>query len=160
MNSLLLMPAQRVDEGAYTCVARNKVGEASFTVNLKLLDKGALAAPRFVEHLVNETTIPEGQSHALTCTSAGRPAPLMTWTKDDKPLVPPASGDYRIETSPATGTSTLFINKAQRPRDEAWFQCTAENPAGTSITKTRVKVMRKKAIFVFISKCICTRLVS
>jgi hypothetical protein len=37
VHSLLLTPALFPDAGTYSCVARNKVGEASFSVNLKVV---------------------------------------------------------------------------------------------------------------------------
>jgi hypothetical protein len=36
VNSLFLPNATQDDVGAYSCVARNKLGEASFTVTLKV----------------------------------------------------------------------------------------------------------------------------
>ena len=37
INSLLISPADFPDTGVYTCVARNKVGEASIDVELKVV---------------------------------------------------------------------------------------------------------------------------
>ena len=37
VNSLLISPAKFDDAGVYSCVARNKAGEASFSVELKVV---------------------------------------------------------------------------------------------------------------------------
>lgn len=37
VHSLLIAPATFADSGTYSCVARNKVGEASFSVELKVV---------------------------------------------------------------------------------------------------------------------------
>ena len=37
VHSLLIDPASFPDSGTYSCVARNKVGEASFSVELKVV---------------------------------------------------------------------------------------------------------------------------
>jgi hypothetical protein len=37
VHSLLITPAMFPDAGVYSCVARNKVGEASFSVELKVV---------------------------------------------------------------------------------------------------------------------------
>jgi len=39
VHSLLITPAYFADAGQYSCVARNKVGEASFKVELKVVGK-------------------------------------------------------------------------------------------------------------------------
>lgn len=137
VHSLLITPAGFEDAGVYTCVARNKAGEASFDVELKVVDKDALIAPVFIEHLHN-ITIPEGKEAVLSCTCSGTPLPSISWEKDGKPLT--ADKEYRIDIS--GGHSRLYIVNATKI-DEGWYQCTATNSAGVTVTRTKVTVLRE-----------------
>ena len=137
VHSLLIPSASFPDTGTYSCVARNKAGEASFSVQVKVVDKDALVAPTFIEHL-NNMVIPEGKDAVLSCTCSGTPLPTVTWMKDEKPLSP--DSQYRIDVN--GGHTKLYIQSAQKP-DEGWYQCTAVNPAGSTITRTKVTVIRK-----------------
>ena len=134
---MIIPSASFPDSGTYSCVARNKVGEASFSVQLKVVDKDALIAPTFIEHLHN-LVIPEGKDAVLSCTCNGTPVPTVSWIKDDRPLSP--EGPYRIDVN--GGHTKLFIQNAQKG-DEGWYQCTAVNPAGSTVTRTKVTVLRK-----------------
>ncbi|RNA22004.1 titin-like [Brachionus plicatilis] len=140
VNSLLISPASFPDTGTYKCVARNKVGEASFTVDLKVVDKDALIAPYFIEHL-NNIVIPEGKDTSLSCTCSGTPVPTLTWQKDAKVLTP--DQEYRIDIN--GGHSKLYIQNAQKS-DQGWYQCTAISPAGSTITRTKVTVLPPGAV--------------
>lgn len=136
VHSLLITAAGFPDTGTYSCVARNKVGEASFSIELKVVDKDAHIAPYFIEHLKN-VIIPEGKDAVLSATCSGKPLPTVSWQKNDKPL---DEKEYRIDTN--GGHSKLYIPSATK-KDEGWYQCTAVNPAGTTVTKTKVTVLRK-----------------
>ena len=138
VNSLFLKAPEFSDAGTYSCVARNKAGEASFDVELSVVDKDAFKAPIFIEHLAN-LIIPEGKDAILNCTCSGIPIPSVTWQKDNKTLTP--DKEYRIDTN--GGHSILYIKNARLKIDEGNFQCTAVNNAGSTITKTNVIVIRK-----------------
>ena len=125
------------DAGIYSCVARNKAGEASFNVEVKVVDKDAMVAPFFIEHLKNAQFIPESQDAILSCTCSGTPVPSVTWQKDVQTLTPDA--EYRIDTN--GGHSRLHIQCATRD-DDGWFTCTATNAAGTAITRCRINIIR------------------
>lgn len=81
--------------------------------------------------------IPEGKDTVLSCTSSGTPIPAIYWEKDDVKLTP--DKEYRIDIS--GGHSKLYINNANK-KDEGWYTCTAINSAGTTITRTKVTVLR------------------
>lgn len=140
VHSLLLTSAGFPDAGTYTCIARNKAGEASFNVDVKVVDKDALIAPFFIEHL-NNLVIPEGKDSVLSCTCSGTPVPTLTWQKDGKVLT--VDKEYRIDIN--GGHSKLYIQNAAK-KDEGWFQCTAISPAGSTITRTKVSVIPPGAI--------------
>lgn len=64
--------------------------------------------------------------------------PSVTWQKDGKLLTP--DKEYRIDTN--GGHSRLFIQNSTKA-DEGWYQCNAINVAGSTITRTKVTVIRK-----------------
>ena len=134
VHSLLISAAGFPDEGVYSCVARNKVGEASFSVKLKVVDKDAHIAPYFIEHLKN-VVIPEGKDTVLSATCSGKPLPTVSWKKGEKPV---DEAEYRVDTN--GGHSKLFISNAAK-KDEGWYVCSAVNVAGSVITKTKVTVV-------------------
>lgn len=82
--------------------------------------------------------IPEGKDAMLSCTCSGTPLPTVTWHKEGKVLTP--DKEYRIDTN--GGHSKLYISAAVKA-DEGWYQCTAINSAGSTITRTKVTVLRK-----------------
>jgi hypothetical protein len=138
----LLIPSVKFDDAAvYTCVASNKVGEASFQVALKVVDKDSFKPPYFIEHLRN-LVIPEGKDAVLSCTAAGTPVPSLIWEKDGFVLTP--DKEFRIDIN--GGHSKLHIQSAEKIH-EGWYQCTATSPAGTVVTRTKVTVIRKLSIF-------------
>jgi hypothetical protein len=67
--------------------------------------------------------------------------PTLTWEKDGVKL--DIDKEYRIDIN--GGHSKLYINNANK-KDEGWYTCTAINSAGTSITRTKVTVLRKLLI--------------
>ena len=101
------------------------------------------SAPRFTERMQNQT-VDEGRPVRFTAEAFGVPAPMMGWQKDGRML--PAGGDerYRVETD--GGQSTLHI-AAARPDDNAWFQCTAANVAGTATNRARLVVHGTHRLF-------------
>lgn len=82
--------------------------------------------------------IPEGKDAVLSCTCSGTPLPTVTWHKEGRVLTP--DKEYRIDTN--GGHSRLYISAAVKA-DEGWYQCTAINSAGSTITRTKVTVLRK-----------------
>ncbi|CAG5126017.1 unnamed protein product, partial [Candidula unifasciata] len=135
VNSLLIISASRHDAGTYTCVAKNRGGEDTFTVTVRILEREQMQPPRFIDRMQNYTVV-EGHPVTLRCVATGVPTPMMSWQKDGHML---SELDYRIETD--GGRSTLYIDSAE-VSDSAWFQCSAVNVAGTATTRCKLVVER------------------
>merc|ERR1719259_435106 len=60
VHSLLFMQVTQRDSGTVSCVARNKGGEASFSVQLKVLERETIERPRFIERLPATLTVKAG----------------------------------------------------------------------------------------------------
>ncbi|KAJ8687530.1 hypothetical protein QAD02_023324, partial [Eretmocerus hayati] len=138
-NSLMITNVTRSDSGIVTCVARNKAGETSFQCNLNVIEKEQVVAPKFVERFTT-TTVKEGEPVIFSARAVATPPPRITWQKDGVPITP--GPDVRISTD-GSGTSTLDIPRAKF-NDAAWYQCTAQNIAGSTATRARLFVETQK----------------
>ncbi|OXU24124.1 hypothetical protein TSAR_014966 [Trichomalopsis sarcophagae] len=138
-NSLMITDVSRSDGGVVTCVARNKAGETSFQCNLNVIEKEQVLAPKFVERFTT-TTVKEGEPVSFTARAVATPPPRITWQKDGVPITP--GPDVRITTD-GSGASTLDI-PFSKLTDAAWYQCTAQNVAGSTATRARLFVESPK----------------
>lgn len=133
-HALMITTVGRNDSGVVTCVARNKSGETSFQCNLNVIEKEQVVAPKFVERFTT-TSVKDGEPVVLHARAVGTPTPRITWQKDGVPVTP--SPDIRITSD--GGASTLDISRA-KASDAAWYQCTAQNVAGSTATRARLFV--------------------
>ena len=133
--ALLIMGSEVRDSATYKCVATNPIGQASFIVDLNVIERELTLAPKFVEKFQN-TSAKEGESIVFHCSAMGTPAPIFTWQKDgiqidaDRP-------SHEIKTQ--DGSSYLFVNNLMM-RDAGWYQCTAQNQAGSVAIRARLNV--------------------
>ncbi|XP_018337981.1 PREDICTED: titin isoform X9 [Trachymyrmex septentrionalis] len=138
-NSLMITNVNRADAGVVTCIARNKAGETSCQCNLSVIEKEQVVAPKFVERFVT-TGVKEGEPVIFMARAVGTPIPRITWQKDGVPITP--CPEIRI-SSDGNGASTLDIPCAKFS-DAAWYQCTAQNIAGSTATRARLFVETPK----------------
>lgn len=133
-HALMITNVGRNDSGVVSCVARNKSGETSFECNLNVIEKEQVVAPQFVERFTT-VHVKEGEPVVLHARAVGTPVPRISWQKDGVPLA--SSADVRISTD--GGATTLDIPRV-RATDAAWYQCTAQNLAGSTATRARLFV--------------------
>lgn len=131
-HSLMIMSVCRSDAGALTCVARNKSGEAKFKLNINVIEKEQVIAPKFVERF-STISVKEGEPVCLSARAVGNPVPVVSWQKDGVAVGPDVSVVGR------DGASTLEIGAA-RLGDAGWYQCMAQNSAGSTATRARLFV--------------------
>ena len=72
-----------------------------------------------------EIPVIRGETVVLRCAAVGVPIPIITWTKNNRPLQP----SDRITTSDDGGE--LVIRDAI-PHDAGNYQCVGRSPAGTA----------------------------
>ncbi|XP_014485703.1 PREDICTED: titin [Dinoponera quadriceps] len=138
-NSLMITNVSRADAGVVTCIARNKAGETSCQCNLSVIEKEQVVAPKFVERFVT-TSVKEGEPVVFMARAVGTPVPRISWQKDGVPITP---GPEVRMSSDGSGASTLDIPRAKFS-DAAWYQCTAQNVAGSTATRARLFVETPK----------------
>ncbi|KAL1117095.1 hypothetical protein AAG570_004423, partial [Ranatra chinensis] len=135
-HALMITNVSAQDSGVVTCIARNKAGETSFQCKLNVIEKELVVAPKFVQRF-NAVSVKEGEPFVLTARAVATPLPNISWQKDGVPI---SSGEgVNIMTS--GGGSTLEVNCA-RTSDAGWYQCTAQNMAGSTATRARVHVQK------------------
>ncbi|XP_046530474.1 hemicentin-2 isoform X1 [Equus quagga] len=121
---VIAQPSAR-DAGAYVCTATNAVGFSSQEMRLSVNTQ-----PRILvngSHDADEPlriTAKAGDDVTLDCEAQGSPPPLVTWTKDSRP-VPPTTDRHGLLRS-----GSLRLAQAQ-VGDSGLYECTASNPAGS-----------------------------
>ncbi|KAI8481983.1 hypothetical protein Bbelb_402840 [Branchiostoma belcheri] len=139
--SLVINEARYSDRGEYKCVAINPAGKAETAMTLEveplpatdgyLTDESKMAPkkpdipPVFVQNF-EERIYYEGAEARLTCRVQGRPAPTVTWYKDDVQVVP--TDHIRIVQ---IGDTHSVMFKHVGEEDYGIYMCVAVNRAGS-----------------------------
>lgn len=137
-HSLMITNVSRFDGGVVTCIARNKSGEVSTQGSLIVLEREQVVAPKFVERFTT-VNIREGEPVRLCARAVGTPVPRITWQKDGAQLIP----NDNLYIGVDGGATALDIPQAMAS-DAGWYQCTAQNVAGSTATRARLFVETTK----------------
>jgi hypothetical protein len=137
-HSLMITNVSRYDGGVVTCVARNKSGEVSTQAGLVVLEREQVVAPKFVERFTT-VNVREGEPVRLCARAVGTPVPRITWQKDGAQLIP----NDNLYIGVDGGATALDIPQAMAS-DAGWYQCTAQNVAGSTATRARLFVETMK----------------
>lgn len=133
-HSLMITNVSRYDAGTVACLARNKSGEVAIEARLVVLEQEQVVAPQFVERF-STVKVREGEPVFLNARAIGTPIPRIIWQKDGVVIAP--NPDVRISVE--GGATTLDILRAQAS-DSGWYQCIAQNAAGSTATRARLFV--------------------
>ncbi|KAM9364935.1 myopalladin [Pholidichthys leucotaenia] len=136
IHSLIIDPLTQNDAGTYTCIASNKAGQSSFSLELKVVEKEMKHPPLFVEKLQN-MGIPEGTPVRLECRVIGMPPPVIFWKKDNETLL--NTKDRIGMTQDATGYVCLLIQPTTKD-DAGWYTVSAKNEAGVISCTCRLDI--------------------
>ncbi|XP_060056373.1 hemicentin-2 isoform X2 [Erinaceus europaeus] len=125
-GTLVITQTSAQDAGTYVCTATNAVGFSSQEMRLSVNTKPKIhgtGSQDTDEPL--RVTAKAGDQVILDCEAQGSPAPLVTWTKDFRP-VPPIKDRQALLPS-----GSLHLIQAQAG-DSGLYRCTASNPAGSA----------------------------
>ncbi|XP_010225910.1 PREDICTED: myopalladin [Tinamus guttatus] len=136
VHSLLIDPLTQNDAGTYTCLATNKTGQNSFTLELTVVAKEVKRAPMFLEKLQN-CGVPEGYPVRLECRVVGMPPPVFYWKKDNETI--PSNRERMSMHQDTTGYVCLLIQPA-RKADAGWYTLSAKNEAGIVSCTARLDI--------------------
>ncbi|XP_036779850.2 myopalladin isoform X2 [Manis pentadactyla] len=136
VHSLLIDPLTQRDAGTYTCVATNKTGENSFSLELTVVAKEVKKAPVILEKLQN-SGVPEGHPVRLECRVIGMPPPVFYWKKDNETI--PFTRERISMHQDTTGYVCLLIQPAKKS-DAGWYTLSAKNEAGIVSCTARLDI--------------------
>ncbi|XP_017681528.1 PREDICTED: myopalladin [Lepidothrix coronata] len=136
VHSLLIDPLSQNDAGTYTCLATNKTGQNSFSLELTVVAKEVKRAPMFLEKLQN-CGVPEGYPVRLECRVVGMPPPVFYWKKDNETL--PSNRERMSMHQDTTGYVCLLIQPAKKA-DAGWYTLSAKNEAGIISCTARLDI--------------------
>ncbi|KAI7799480.1 hemicentin-1 isoform X1 [Triplophysa rosa] len=124
---LEITTAQLSHSGRYTCVAKNAAGTAHRHVQLTVHDPPVIQShPSTLDVILNNHV-------TLPCRATGSPRPTITWQKEGINIF--TTGGV-LTVLPNGG---LQISKA-KVEDSGTYMCVAQNPAGTALGKTKLRV--------------------
>nr|XP_029536981.1 neural cell adhesion molecule 1-like isoform X4 [Oncorhynchus nerka] len=79
-SEMTIMEVAKLDEGEYTCIAKNKAGESEQEVSLRVFVK-----PK-ITFLLNQSTSEMAEQVTLTCEASGDPTPTINWSFGLRPF--------------------------------------------------------------------------
>ncbi|KAM7000708.1 matrix-remodeling-associated protein 5 [Tautogolabrus adspersus] len=141
-GSLELRGVRRTDEGRYTCLAKNNLGEASLLVELdvaSLAEKPSFAFP-------NIEILPLKQDSGpliLDCPARGKPKPEFAWVLPNGTMLTPGVRLHRFTHH--LGNGSLQISQAVAS-DKGVYRCLAKNVAGQAEKRYALETGRKPVI--------------
>ncbi|XP_062989129.1 myopalladin isoform X2 [Elgaria multicarinata webbii] len=136
VHSLLIDPLTQNDAGIYTCLATNKTGQNSISLELSVVEKEVKKAPVILEKLQN-CGVPEGHPVRLECRVIGMPPPIFYWKKDNETI--PPNRERMSMHQDATGYVCLLIQPSKKV-DAGWYTLSAKNEAGIVSCTARLDI--------------------
>ncbi|KAL6118086.1 myot [Pungitius sinensis] len=141
MHSFLIEIVTVHHAGVYECVARNRAGEARFSMRLDVLAQEALRPPTFVQKMSNSRAL-EGDTVRLECKVDASPPPQLFWKKDKDMLrIDPNRMSLYQDGS---GRQCLLLERLLKS-DAGWYTLSAINEAGMSTCNARLDVGTRTA---------------
>ncbi|XP_044286643.1 palladin isoform X2 [Varanus komodoensis] len=136
VHSLIIEPVTAKDAGIYTCIATNRAGQNTFSLELIVAAKEAHKPPVFIEKLQN-TGVAEGYPVRLECRVSGVPHPQIFWKKENESLT--YNTDRVSMHQDNHGYICLLVQGATK-EDAGWYTVSAKNEAGIVSCTARLDV--------------------
>lgn len=119
-NIFFIVEVKKVDEGIYTCTAKNDAGSISASLNLTVLQ-----TPSFVKPMEKEKRTQKDDTTVIECMAEGIPKPKLTWFKNGKPL------ETNQQRYFFTADNQLLIIVQTQASDAGIYMCEMTNTLGT-----------------------------
>uniref|UniRef100_A0A3P8NP49 DCC netrin 1 receptor n=1 Tax=Astatotilapia calliptera TaxID=8154 RepID=A0A3P8NP49_ASTCA len=131
-SNLIIRSVTDDDSGSYSCTASNKNHNITAYAELSVL-----VPPQFLNYPTN-TYAYESTDIELECAVTGNPPPTVRWMKNGEEVIP---SDY-FQIVDGSNLQILGLVKS----DEGFYQCIAENSAGSSQAMAQL-LLREPAFF-------------
>uniref|UniRef100_A0AAX7UPU2 Neural cell adhesion molecule 1b n=1 Tax=Astatotilapia calliptera TaxID=8154 RepID=A0AAX7UPU2_ASTCA len=126
-SEMTIMDVTKLDEGEYTCIAKNKAGETEKELSLKVFVKPNIT------YIINQTATEMEEQVTLTCEASGDPTPTITWsygghaswTRPEQHKSP--DGNVVVRSHARVSSLTL---KYVKYTDAGQYLCTAHSVIG------------------------------
>ncbi|XP_059186962.1 neural cell adhesion molecule 1b isoform X6 [Centropristis striata] len=123
-SEMTLMEVTKLDEGDYTCIAKNKAGESEQELSLRVFVK-----PK-ITYIVNQSTSEMEEQVTLTCEASGDPTPTISWSAGDNVFTEgEQSLDGNVVVRSDARVSSLTL-KYVKYTDAGQYLCTARSAIG------------------------------
>uniref|UniRef100_A0A8B9R1K0 Myopalladin n=1 Tax=Anas platyrhynchos TaxID=8839 RepID=A0A8B9R1K0_ANAPL len=129
VHSLLIDPLSQNDAGTYTCLATNRAGQNSFTLELTV--------PPCFWRSFRTVVFQKGTQVRLECRVVGMPPPIFYWKKDNETI--PSNRERMSMHQDTTGYVCLLIQPAKKA-DAGWYTLSAKNEAGIVSCTARLDI--------------------
>lgn len=123
-SELTIKDVTKLDEGDYTCIARNKAGEKAEEVSLNVF------VPPKITYFNNQSASELDEQITLTCEVSGDPLPTVTWSAGRRVFNEgEQSLDGNVMVRSHARVSSLTLKYVQFT-DAGQYLCTARNSIG------------------------------
>ncbi|XP_051253393.1 neural cell adhesion molecule 1b isoform X14 [Dicentrarchus labrax] len=123
-SEMTIMDVTKLDEGEYTCIAKNKAGESEQELSLRVFVK-----PK-ITYIVNQSTSEMEEQVTLTCEASGDPTPTISWSYGERVFTEgEQSLDGNVVVRSDARVSSLTL-KYVKYTDGGQYLCTARSAIG------------------------------
>ncbi|XP_045930547.1 neural cell adhesion molecule 1b isoform X3 [Micropterus dolomieu] len=123
-SEMTLLEVTKLDEGEYTCIAKNKAGESEQELSLRVFVK-----PK-ITYIVNQSTSEMEEQVTLTCEASGDPTPTINWSYGERVFTEgEQSLDGNVVVRSDARVSSLTL-KYVKYSDAGQYVCTARSAIG------------------------------
>ncbi|XP_058655836.1 neural cell adhesion molecule 1b isoform X7 [Onychostoma macrolepis] len=133
-SEMTILDVTKLDEGDYTCIAKNKAGESEQELSLKVF-----VQPK-ITYLESQTTTEMDEQVTLTCEATGDPTPTITWSFGTRVFTEGEQnpdGDVLVRSDARVSSLTL---KYAQYTDAGEYLCTARNAIGETAQPVYLEV--------------------
>ncbi|KAL6115981.1 ncam1 [Pungitius sinensis] len=123
-SEMTLLDVTKLDEGEYTCIAKNKAGESEKELSLRVFVK-----PK-ITYIVNQSTSEMDEQVTLTCEASGDPTPTISWSSGEHVFTEgeqSLDGNVMVRSDARVSSLTL---KYVKYSDAGQYLCTARSAIG------------------------------